>query len=193
MLIKRLVSLLVVLASLLTGCEPGYQKEDGKWAYVTYDEAAGKRVNYLEVDEQTFVSINKGYTKDKSKVLYEGSVIETADPKTFEIIGKGYSKDDFQVYLDNEIVIGADPKTFRILDFPYSRDDKNVYNGTLPMKVRDIGSFEVVSSTGMKSTELTTHFIKANPEYSFIDTTKYTGVIYGQGEAVTRTERFKGF
>ncbi len=191
---KTPILFLFLLTFSITSCNPGYEKIDEKWAYVTYDEAAGRRLRYIEVDSKTFEILKENdYAKDKTKVFYTGTIIPTADSKTFKGIGQGYSKDNFQVFMDNEIMIGANPHSFKLLDNPYSRDKKTIFCGTIPMNVRDIESFKVTATSGGKSTALTTLFIKFNPEFSFIDTLKYNGVIYGDGQAETLTEKFDGY
>ncbi|RKS89643.1 DKNYY family protein [Flavobacterium limicola] len=194
MISKKKILFLFLLTFLITSCNPGYRKIDNKWAYVTYDEAAGRRVRYIEVDNETFEILKENdYAKDKSKVFYTGTIIPTADSKTFNIIGQGYSKDNFQVFMDNEIMIGANPLSFKMLDYPYSRDDNTIFCGTIPMDVKDVENFKVIRTSGGKTTALSSHFIKFNPEFSFIDTLKYNGVIYGDGQGETLTEKFDGY
>jgi hypothetical protein len=178
----------------LVSCSEGYEKIDGKWTYVSYDEAVGKRVNYLNADNETFkVLTNKEFAIDKDNVYLVGGIIKNADPKSFYIIGNSYSADKDNVFLDYETVINADPKTFKILDFPYSKDDKKIYCGTLPLSTSDIENFVVTESSSMKTNELTTNFIKFNPEYNWIDTIKYNGVVYGMGKGKTKNETFEGY
>lgn len=46
--------LLIGLGSLLS-CQPGYRKQNGAWAWVSYDENVGKRVTWLgQVDNKSF-------------------------------------------------------------------------------------------------------------------------------------------
>ena len=184
----------VTLTLLLTACSPGFEKVDGKWAYVSYDEAVGKRVRYIEADDATFTILrNKQYAKDKDHVFLKTNIIAHADPATFYLIGKGYAADNTNVYLDSYTMIGADPKTFKRLSFPYSRDAGKVFCGTLPLDIDDIESFKVTKSSSAKSMVPTDLFIETNPEYAGIDTAKYPLVLYGFGKAKTRSEEFDGF
>ena len=112
---------------------------------------------------------------------------------TFSVIGENYSKDKNHVYFESSIVINADPKTFKILDFPYSRDSKTVFCGTLPLKVSDIESFKVTEPSTSISTTLASEFIKQEPEYSWIDPIKYKNVVYSEGKAESKNEKFEGF
>lgn len=175
-------------------CSKGYKKIDGKWTYVSYDEAVGKRVKYLNVDYETFKILkNKDFATDKDNVYLFGSKIENADPKSFCVLDNGYSADKTNVFLDYETVIDADPNTFKMLNFPYSKDHKKIYCGTLPLMTSDIESFVVVEAGSMKTNEMTSNFIKFNPEYSWIDTLSYRGVVYGEGKGKTKYETFEGF
>lgn len=190
---KQIIFLLIVFLTF-TSCSSGYKKVDGKWAYVSSDEADLKRVNYLPVDNATFKLLkDTDYAVDKDNVYLLGGIIKNADPRTFKTLENGYSADSFNVFLDNETLIDADPNTFKILDFPYSQDAKKVYCGTLPLLTSDIEEFVVTESGSMKTIELTSNFIKFNPEYSWIDTTKYKGVIYGEGNGQTQNEIFDGY
>ncbi len=177
----------------LIGCSSGYEKTDGKWTYVSYDEAAGKRIKELQVDNESFVVLeNETYAKDRSNVYLKGEKIKNADPITFETIDQGYSKDKNYVYIDYYKIYKANPETFEILKPPYSKDKNTIYCGSLPLETDYIDNFEIISTTGMKSIILTEHFIELNPEYSEIDPEIYHGVVIGNGELKTRYETFEG-
>ena len=182
------------ISFLLFSCSKGYEKIDEKWTYVSHDEGAGKRVKYLNVDNASFKILeNKDFAMDKNHVFLNGKQITNADPKTFHVLSKGYSADQYNVFLDCETIINADPETFKILEFPYSKDVKKIYCGTLPLMTSDIENFVVITSGSMKTNELTSSFIKLNPKYSWIDTLKFSGVIYGDGQGKTRHENFDGY
>jgi len=179
---------------MLSSCSPEYRMENGKWAYVYYDEGAGKNVEYLNADNATFRIFDDYYAGDKSGIFYKGYKIYSADPGSFEVISSGgYSKDKNLVYYESEIVIGADPKSFKVLTFPYSKDLKTVYCGTIPMKVSRPEEFKVTVSSDTQITESIDGFIHRNPEYSYLDPAKYKRVIYGRGKGETGTENFKDF
>ena len=195
-----LFSVLAFLLFFLNGChisnlQAQYLKENGNWIYVTYDEAAGRRVKNLDVDNDSFTVLkNKEYAKDKNTVLYKGRVIKDASPNSFEVINdEGYSKDENNVFVDFDKVIGANPKTFVYLSFPYSKDDKDVYCGTLPIFVKNIEEFKVTEKGRERRTTLTSNFIKSNPDYSFIDPQKYEGVVYGDGKGETKGQKYVGY
>ena len=188
------IFLILILAPLLISCSEGYKKIDGKWAYVSRDEAVGKRVKFLDSDNQTFkVLQNKEFAFDKNNVYLSGVIIENAKSSSFVVLENGYSADKNNVFLDYETVIDADPRTFKIIDFPYAKDDKKIYCGTLPLLTSNIDEFIVVKSGSMKINELTSSFIKLNPEYSWIDTTRYKSIVHGEGIGRTRNQQFDGY
>lgn len=168
----------LILISLLSGCSSGYEKIDNQWTYVTYDEGAGKRTRKLEVDPNTFQAINDEYAKDESNVFYKGRVIDNADSKSFKVLKNGYSSDDFNVYLFHYQIINAVPDKFEILDGLFSRDINNIYNGTLPLEIKNISSFQVIEANTNIQMISTKEFLKNNPSYLFIDFEKYKVVVY---------------
>lgn len=190
----RNIFFILTLTLTLVSCTVSYQKIDGKWAYVSYDEAVGKRVEYLDADNQSFKVLKEGeFATDKNNVYFLSGKIKNAEPNSFVVLGNDYSKDKNNVFFGSDTVIGADPKTFKVLDFPYAKDDKKIYCGTLPLLTSDIDEFVVVKSGTMKGRTLTSYFIESNPEYAWIDTTKYEFVAYGEGTGKTKNEQFDGY
>ena len=192
----------IIVLCLLLSCDSGYQKEDGKWLWVSYDEAAGKRTTPIDKhDYQSFeVLENKKYARDKNSVFYLGSIIKNADPKSFTWLKAGYSKDENHVFLDAETIIFAKPDSFEPLEFPYSKDDAHVFCGTIPLSLKgnEIAQFRVTNEdklmSGMKSTTLLSHFIEVYPDYQWLDTLDIEGVIIGEwGTGETHKKKFKGF
>ena len=188
--------IVIFLSIFLISCDSGYQKGNNKWTWVSYDEAAGKRERIIEkADIETFVVLeNEKYAKDKNSVYFIGRTIEFAEPNSFEIINdNGYSKDSKNVYLDRDIIINSDPKTFSILDWPYSKDRMNVFCGNLPLMISDPNGFEVTKIGSGRTTTLKSHFIEINPDYFWLDTINVNGIITGEGEGETQTEKFIGY
>ena len=140
---------------LLISCNSGYTKKEGKWVWISYDEAAGKRVNEIDKhDFETFKILgDENYAKDKNSVFYIGRIIKNADPKSFEVLNNGYSKDLNNVFLDNETIIFADPKSFEQLEFPYSKDKNNIFCGTLPLEItaNEVSEFIVTNENELMS------------------------------------------
>ncbi|RAI88276.1 DKNYY domain-containing protein [Algoriphagus yeomjeoni] len=195
-------ALIICAITLFISCNSGYQKENGKWVWISYDEAVGKRVS--QIDEHDFESFeildNEYYAKDKNSVFHIRSKIENADPNSFELIGNGYSKDKNRVFLDDEMVIFANPKSFQLLEFPYSKDDSYVFCGTLPLnlEISEVKEFQVTNTgelmSGTKSSVLLSHFVEFNPEYKWVDTLKINGIIVGEwATGETKNKKFKGF
>jgi hypothetical protein len=194
MKLLRNILILIILPLKFLSCSSGYKKVDGKWVYISYDEGNWADKHYLEVDHQSFKTLeDKRYGKDNFKVFFEGNLIENAESKSFRIIGHDYSADDYQVYLRILPLIGADPKSFRSFKFPYTRDNEHIFCGTVPIKVEDIEHFKVTKKDNSYSTQSVELFIKQNPEYSYIDTSKYKYITFFFCEAKTTTEKFKAF
>ena len=193
----------ILLIFILVSCDSGYQKENGKWVWISYDEAVGKRITQIdEHDIESFkVLKNSNYARDKNSVFYIGRIIKDANPENFETINKdGYSKDRKYVFLDEEKIVHANPKSFKLLEFPYSKDENHIFCGTIPidLKSEEINEFKVTNEdelmSGMKSSILLSHFIETNPEYKWLDTLGVHGVIifqFATGE--TSNRKFKGF
>lgn len=131
----------------LAGCGTGYQKIDGKWTYVTWDEGNGRQVHKLDVDHETFEVFrkNREYGRDKNRVFYVLEEVKGADPESFRILSdEGYAADNAHVFLYEQLIAGADPVTFKIIKTPYGRDTKRVYCGSVAMDVDDINRFEPI-------------------------------------------------
>ncbi len=194
----KIASKLAILGviSILISCSSGYKKENGKWAWISYDEGAGKRIRYIEqVDNETFTLLeNTDYALDKYSVYKEGRVLQYADPKTFKVINdRGYSKDSLNVFLDLEKVINANPLNFEILDWPYSKDNRHIFCGNLPLDLNRISDFKVTKSGGGKTTILKSSFIDFNPEYQWLDTVIVSEIIIGEGAGETKDYKFDGY
>lgn len=203
-IIMRFSGTLLLLCTLLSACSTGYQKENGAWVWVDYNEYVGKRVTWIpDADAASFrILDNKNFAVDRQRVYLQGKPIPDADPATFEVLHKmGYARDKNRVFLDCERVLSADPGTFRVLDFPYSRDANRVFCGTLPVPEVESGEVEAFRATntdklmsGMKSTILLSHFIELNPEFQWLDTLGIQFIIVGEwGTGETPTKKFKGF
>lgn len=201
----RFLTKLPLLCIFFAACSPGYQKENGDWVWVDYNENVGKKVTWITgVDNATFrVLKDENYAADRQQVYLKGIPIPGADPATFEVLHRmGYARDKNSAYLDREHVLFADPASFRVLDFPYSRDARQVFWGTLPLpdlSPAEVDAFRVTNTdklmANMKSTTMLSHFIEYTPEYGWLDTVggiQY--VIVGQwGTGETPTKKFKGY
>lgn len=199
----RRITLFFIVLLLITSCHTGYKKENGKWVWITYDEAAGKRVKQIDsADQETFkILSNENYATDKNKVYYNANPIKKANPKTFTVLSdNGYSKDDKKVYLDLDEIIFADPNTFEILNYPYSKDKDNVFCGTLPIRLSkdEIAEFRVTNKdelmADMRTSTLKSSFIENNPDYKWLDTLDVEGIIIGEyGTGETKKRKFVGY
>lgn len=194
--------LLITILFLISSCNSGYNKEDGRWVWISYDEAAGKRINEIEQHHfETFeVLDNEKFARDKNSVFYIGQVIKSADPESFEVLSNGYSKDLNNVFLDAETIVSANPRTFKQLGFPHSKDSAHIFCGTIPLELdeNEIDEFVVTNGDELmstsKSTILLSHFIEQNPKYQWLDTLNIGRVIIGEWATGKTKERiFKGY
>ncbi|MEL7534922.1 MAG: DKNYY domain-containing protein [Bacteroidota bacterium] len=190
--------LVILIAGLGIYLRAGYKLENGEWAWVSYDEAAGKRIRKLaEVDQESFEILkDKRYGKDKAKVFFLGRPIEDANPQTFELLSKeGYARDDQYVFLDRIKLVQAHPQSFKTLRFPYAEDQERIYCGTIPLNLRgeELEEFRVKKGSSMRVTFLLSSFVEQYPEYAWLDTLGIESVIVGEGSAETNTKRFDGY
>ena len=200
---KHKVFFLAFITLIAGSCSSGYQKQNGNWVWVTYDESSGKRVLPLSLADQSSFTIleNSNYAKDNIRVYFKGGTLLKADPASFELINSdGYAKDKKHVFLEWSRVIHADPATFEVLGFPYARDANHIFCGTIPilMDKEDMASFVVTNEDklmeNMRSTTLLSHFIEMNPEYAWLDTLNEKHVVTGEwGSAETITKIIKGY
>ncbi len=195
----KFATIIGICVLVLASCNARYQKENGIWSWVTYDEAAGKRIHEIQgIDHETFEVLSQSdYGRDADKVYYQGREIEGADPSTFTPIGvTRYSKDKNRVFLEHCQLAFSDPATFEILDFPYSKDNKYAYCGTIPIQVEDLRSFHVTEANGMQVNSSLGHLIEKNPELEWLKDANIEYAIYGYGDwakAETDTEKFESF
>lgn len=191
----KFIPFTVFLIITIAGCSPGYRLENGRMAFVYYDEGAGKNIDYIDADQSTFNELeNPEYGRDRYHVFYRGGVLNMADPSTFELLhNDGYSKDKNRVYFRSQVVIDADPGTFRVIRFPYSRDSSRIFCGTVPMRVALPDMFKVTESSETIIIESAEFFLKRNPDFNFIDPHKYPRVVYGRGRAVSGNEKFTDY
>ncbi len=182
-----------VIIALLSGCADGgfrldgYQKSGGEWVYVTWDAGHGRVAHKIKgADSSTFeVLLANEYARDEEHVYFRMHRLDNADPATFVVLSDRvcvYGKDRNRVWLQDVVVREADPATFALLTFPYSRDRSQVFCGTLPMKIHDIESFEVLRG----SSTFCTAFVKGKPfaeQYKEVEVTQDNPVTTGEGWA----------
>lgn len=183
----------VLVVGLLSGCREGgfrltgYQKSGGNWVFVTWNEGSGRVAHTVEgADSETFEIVLKDeYAKDTKSVYFKAKRIEDADPSTFKVETEHpyvYGSDKNRVWLEDIVVRGADPDTFEMLTFPYSRDRSQIYCGTLPMKIQNVDSFEVLDG----GSSLRTQFKKGNwlkEQYDEVDVSQDNPLCTGDGWA----------
>ncbi|MEO1449417.1 MAG: DKNYY domain-containing protein [Bacteroidota bacterium] len=184
-----------VLGMLTSACTPHYeQQEDGQWAWVSYDEAVGKRVTPVPADPESFEILSpETFGRDAAHVFYKSGIIEGADPESFTILPKGYARDKDQVFIHTIPIVDVDPETFEILKYPYSRDKNHIFCGTLPLLADVNAPVNVLKGGNGYSIALTAYFIRDHPEYAFVDTALYPAVLRSDGRIRIGKEVFDGF
>lgn len=186
--------ILIVLPIKLLSCTSGYKKIEGKWYYVTYNEGNWADRHNLDIDYNSFeVLSDPRFGKDNTKVFFEGRLIEHAHSPTFKLIGKGYAADHIHVYYQSYLITGASPEGFKVLKYPYSRDNKTIFCGNVPMRVDNIDQFKVKKKGAATFIQPVDKFIKENIGFENIDPAMCKYVIYANGEAETKTSKYKGF
>jgi len=143
--VKKIFPILVLF--LLTGCT-AYKVENGKWCWISHDEAVGRRVTVINgADQKSFAPINRIYARDDKNVYFENVIIPGADPGTFIYLGQFYSKDGRKVFWRQWEIKGADPLSFQIVDGSnlWSKDNKDFYFGRSPLGVLDVTSFRIIN------------------------------------------------
>lgn len=199
LLLTLLLTLFLMTILLMTSYQSGYKKQNGKWVWISYDEAVGKRVTVINsADYETFKILrNENYAADKNNVYYMTRPIKNANPKTFTVLtNNGYTKDDKKVYLDWDEVIFADPNTFEILSFPYAKDKENIYCGTLPLRLskEEIAEFKVTNGDKFRSTILKSYFVEQNSDFKWLDTIDVDRIIVGEfAIGKTKKRKFVGY
>ena len=141
----------IALGAAVQSCGPraGYQRVDGRWAWVAAAASFSQRVQPLDADDATFAVLVGGrYAHDARTVFYDGARIVGADPATLEAFDGHYARDRHRAYIASHVVRGADASTFQPLALPYSRDARGVYYGSIPMDVSDPDAFRVVRPSG---------------------------------------------
>lgn len=80
----RFSGALLLLCTLLSACSTGYQKENGAWVWVDYNENVGKKVTWIpEADAASFrVLDDQNFAADRQRVYLQGKPIPDADPAT---------------------------------------------------------------------------------------------------------------
>ena len=146
------IAILLAAVTMTMGCADGYKKEAGRWVYVSWNEARGKRVDPVEgADEASFHILSDYYAADRNAVYCGDEKIGQADPATFQLMGGSYARDAKRVYFAAKEIPGADPATFKLLPRScWGCDKTDVYIQRQPLHVRDISSFTLLQGVWAK-------------------------------------------
>ena len=149
----------IIAIILLAGCVVGfahYQVENGKWAYVEYNEGYGRMVVPVDrADSSSFRQLDDPlFAVDRFRAYRHGYVIAVADGKTFRHLIGPYWRDAKHLFFDSDSIDGADPESFR--PYPvgqWGRDSSNVFAGRWVFRVEDINSFAPIDETWGKDSK----------------------------------------
>lgn len=107
-------------------------------------------------DPETFVELGWFWGKDVSRVFYDTTLLDGADPTTIQVLGthngsdataQQYAKDRHAVYYRASKIVGADAGSFRVaedvqlLRGSFGEDDRSAYRDGEPFPKEDIASF----------------------------------------------------
>lgn len=187
--------LLLLASACLVSCGTGYQKKDGKWNWVTWDEGNGKRSRELNVDSSTFEILKGGeYARDSSQAYYKGWPIDGASGSGFVLLGNDYASDQNSVFIRAKLIHNAKADSFELLEPPYARDDTNVFCGNIPLVGANPANFVVTKSSNSHVSTPLVGFRKKHPQYAWMEGPEGAMVTWGSiAEGRSGEKRFKGF
>lgn len=149
-----IVLLVCVVCFFVAGCKPGYKNENGKWAWVSWDEAIGRRVQFVDGaggGASFHVLSDPEYAADEHYVYHRNLKIQNADPAGFRRIERSYWRDATKVFFVDSEIPGADPESFKPFSkYPWARDKTDVYIGATALHVRDISTFTLLQGVWAK-------------------------------------------
>lgn len=154
----KLAQFLPVILSciLFSGCIVGfahYQKEDGRWAYVHWNEGQGRSVQFVDgADSATFRQLDEPeYAADKNHAYWCSQKIKNADGATFAHISGGFWRDAKRAFFEFREIPGADVATLQPFPInPWARDKHDAYRADEPMHAEDVGTFTPIDFTWAK-------------------------------------------
>jgi len=127
------------------GCDKLCDKPQLNFTLLDYHNAlsdshfyAGDKI--VPIDRPSFVAIDENYFKDKRQVIYNGDVVEHADPQSFEILNHFFTRDKERLYCGCK-PIDMNVDTYKIQDDCYILDNKLVYFLSTPILEADAASF----------------------------------------------------
>ena len=168
---KACLGVLLLLA--LYGCDTGYQRKDGSFVYVTWDEGRGRLEHPISgVDTSTFQVLTKnGYAKDRRHVYFGPTRLDGADVTTFVALTDAHAKDSRSVYFEREVISGADPATFVLVGGWWGRDKNDVYLQNRAIKACEPTTFRLLQDGWQRDSKCiyngTHKFVGADPD-SFV-------------------------
>ncbi len=143
------------------GDEYSSYSTDGKYVYYlgyggSFYSPSKQKMIIKAADPETFEALQRGWTKDKNNVYFDGIIINELDATSFTLLGDNkFLKDKNSIYLENiqgDIskwilkVETSDPPTFVALGELYGKDKNNAYFRTEIIEQADVNSFEAIDT-----------------------------------------------
>lgn len=144
------VALLILMFLLLSGCS-GYEVRDSDVYWTYWNEGMGSGEIELDADYETFeILAHERYAKDRSKVFYQGRLIEGADAKTFKSVWEFYGVDKHHAFHADTLIPNSNGSSFEVLNGNFSRDGQDYFFNERPLNVCDYESFEIHDFNGVQ-------------------------------------------
>jgi len=152
--VKFITASVLVFFASLSGCEQGYDVDDGKVIWKDWDASQQYEQVVEEADAATFEILGSKepffrYGRDNSHVFLEGRKIEFAKPKNFNLERykyRGsrniYATDDESVFFGSQRIDTADVKTFSVLREYWAQDNTQIFSLADIVPVCDRSTFE---------------------------------------------------
>ncbi len=80
-----------------------------------------------EADPGSFVSLELGYGRDKTKAYYQGVDFPVKDVTSLTILNAQFAKDDKAAYIERDEIKGSQGSSFELVGSIYAKDAKQVY------------------------------------------------------------------
>jgi len=156
---------LILLTLFLTGCQSGYEEEQGKiyYKWIHGGNWTTKKTLLKDADAASFTTIKNDLNihlgKDSNHVFKDAFLLEHVDPDTFKQVDGYYWKDKNGVYLlqfcstDCRIKL-SDPETFTVFKgYNWAKDKNNIYFELKKLREANAESFVVIDNDWGKDNE----------------------------------------
>lgn len=151
----RQVIIIVLAISFLTSCRRGYNVENDRVYYESWNEGSGQNKRLIEqADAKTFQEVNFDcdcdfeFGKDKNHLFIDGEPIKNIDPNTFAFVGNYIFRDKDSAYflgyynnLNDCLIKGVNPDKIKFIKYPWAKADNLLIHGRDTVRLTDINDF----------------------------------------------------